>query len=835
MIFRLNEEPNMRTFLQDLRYGVRMLLKQPGFTIIAVLTLALGVGANSAIFSVVNGALLKPLPYPESERLVWLAERALNFPTMSISYPNFTDWRAQQTTFEQFGVYNSTSMNLTGRGEPLRLNGTRISADALTAVRAQAAIGRIFNNDEDKPGAPLVVVLSYALWQSRFGSDPKILNQTITLDGRAYTVIGVAPPDFAFPYRVDLWTPVGPKSSEPSWQSRGNHPGLKGVARLKPGVTLEQARADMDAIAVRLGQQYPDTNKHNRVRVEYLLDEYVSDSRWALWTLLGAVGLVLLIACANVANLLLARAASRQKEMAVRAAMGASRFRILRQLLTESLLLAVLGGGLGLLVAQWGVPMILTMGGDVIPRASEIRLDPMVLAFTAVTALLTGVLFGLAPAWQASRPDVQTVLKETARTTTGGRTWLRRGLVIGEVALTLTLLIGAGLLLRSFHRLQQVDPGFSPDHILSFRLNLPVRKYETSEQQIAFVQSLEQKLRALPGVSDVGFASQIPLDDNDWQTGFLIEGRPAPPPNERPSMEVTLVSPEYFRVMQAPLLQGRYFTEQDNRAHLAGRDFKGQSGEQRWIAGAKSAIIDEEFARRYWPNESPIGKQIRLPWSDRPEQQPVLTVIGVVARVKTDRLNEQGGFVQVYFPIFQAPTDNLTAVVKTTIEPETLGAAARAQVTAVDPDQPIYEMRTLTAMRDNSMASERLNLQLLGAFAVVGLLLAAIGLYGVLSNSVTERNHEIGVRLALGAQNRDVLRLVLRQGMSLAMVGVGVGLAASLALTRLMKSLLFGVGAADPLTYSTIVLLMALVAFLACYLPARRATRVDPMVALRAD
>lgn len=825
----------MHKFLQDIRFGVRMLLKKPGFTLIAVLTLALGVGANSAIFSVVNAALLKPLPYPESDRLVWLAERGLNFPTMSISYPNFTDWRAQQTVFEQIGVYNFASFNLTGRGEPLRLNATRISADALTAVRATPALGRLFTNEEDKAGAPLVVVLSHGLWQSRFGGDPKILDQTVNFDGRPFTVIGIMAPGFLFPGKVDLWTPVGPKSSEPNYQSRGNHPGLRGVARLKPGVTLEQARNDMEAIAVRLEQQYPDTNKHNRVRVESLLDNYVRDSKWALWTLLGAVALVLLIACANVANLLLARAASRQKEMAVRAALGAGRSRIIRQLLTESLILALLGGGLGLLLAKEGVPLIIAMGGDALPRATEIGVDPAVLFFTLGIALLTGVLFGLAPAWQASRLDVQTVLKETSRTATAGRAFLRRGLVVGEVALTLTLLVGAGLLLRSFYRLQQIKPGYSPDHALSLRLDLPGRKYETADQQIAFVQNLRTRLAALPGVREVGFASQIPLDDNGWQTNFLIEGRPAPPPSERPSMEMTLVDPGYFRAMEISLLKGRYFTDQDNRAHLLNRDLSKLNGEQQWIAGVKSVIIDEEFARRHWPNENPIGKQVRLPWSDRPENQPLLEIIGVVARVKVERLNEQGGFVQAYMPMLQAPTTELTMVLKTTLDPESLATAARAQVSAVDPDQPIYGVQTLDAMRDQSLGSERLNLRLLAAFAIVGLLLAAIGLYGVLSQNVTERSHEIGVRVALGAQRRDVLRLVLKQGMSLAMVGVGVGLAASFAFTQLLKKLLYGVSVTDPATYGVIVPLLLLVAFLACYLPARRATRVDPLTAIRAE
>ncbi len=816
---------------QDLRYGTRMLLKRPGFALIAVLTLALGIGANTAIFSVVNAALLRPLPYPESERLVWLSERAPNFPTMMISYPNFTDWRAQQTVFEHLGVYNWASYNLTGRGEPQRLTGARLSADVFAALRVQAAVGRVFNQDEDKPGAQPVIVLSHGLWQSRFGGDAGIVNQAITLDGRTYTIIGVMPAGFAFPQRRDFWTPLGPFASEqPGYQLRVNHPGLLGVARLKDGVTLEQARAEMDAIAARLEQQYPVWNKHIRVRIDPLLDAYVSDARRALWTLLGAVGLVLLIACANVANLLLARAAARQKEIAVRAALGASRRRIAQQLLTESVLLAVVGGTLGFLLARWGVPLILAIGGDSIPRAAEIGLDRGVLAFTAVVAVLTGVLFGLAPAWQASCADVQVVLKDAARSVTGARGWLRQALVVSEVALTLLLLVGAGLLLRSFYRLQQVNAGFTHERVLSFRLDLPTRKYATGEQQIAFYQGLREKLRALPGVEEVAFASQFPLGGGNWQTHFFIEGQPAPPLNESPWMEVTAASPDYFRALGIRLLRGRYFTEQDNQEHLRGRDLRGLIEAFRRSAALNVIIVDEEFARRHWPNGDPIGKRVRL---YHPIWGPALTVVGVVVRVKLQRLNEQGGFVQAYLPWLQLPGDGAAVVIKTRLEPETMVAAARRQVLALDPEQPIYDVRTLTEQRDISLAPERLNLTLLSGFAAVALLLAAIGLYGVISYAVTQRTQEIGIRMAVGARSHDVLKMIIGQGMRLAVIGVVIGLLASLALMRLMKSLLFGVSATDPVTFAMIALLLVGVALVACYMPARRATKVDPIIALR--
>jgi len=816
--------------MNELRLSMRQLLKKRGFGAVAVLTFALGIGANTAIFSVVNAVLLRPLPYTESGRLVWLSERGPNFPTMSISYPNFSDWRAQQTVFDHIGVYNWGSYNLTGKGEPYRLTGIRISADALAALRAKPALGRLFDNADDQPGAPGLVLLSHGLWQSRFGADAGMVNHPITLDGRPYTVIGVMPAGFAFPSRTDLWLPVGPLSSEESWKSRGNHPGLFGVARLKPGVTLPQARAEMETIAVRLEQQYPDSNKNNRVRVEPLLDNYVRNVRRALWTLLGAVGLVLLIACANVANLLLARAAARQKEMAVRAALGAGRWRIVRQLLTESVLLALGGGAFGLLLASGGVRLILALSRDAIPRAAEVGLDAGVLAFTAGIAVLTGILFGLAPAWQGSRADLQDTLKDTTRGTTGGRARLRQGLVVAEVALTLVMLTGAGLLLRSFHRLQQVNAGFSSERVLSFRLDLPEKKYGKEELQVGFYQRLVEGLRALPGVQAVSVTSRLPLGGNDWQTSFLIEGRPEPPPHERPSMEVHLVGPDYFRVMGIPLLHGRAFTDQDDRGHLRGRDLSGFTDGERWMSGLNTIIVDEEFARRHWPNEDAIGKRVRLPWG---EKGPLLTVVGVVGRVKLNQLNERGGFVQAYLPFLQGASGSMAVVMKTTLNPKTLIAAARQQVKALDPDQPVYDTRALRELRDNSIAPQRLNFALLSVFAAVALALAVIGLYGVLAYAVAQRQREIGVRMALGAQRRDVLGLVVGHGMRLTMIGVILGLTGAFALTRVLEGLLFETKPFDPATFLSVTVILVGVALLACWIPARRAARVQPMAALR--
>ena len=810
----------MMTLVQDIRYGIRMLVKNPGFTIVAVLALTLGIGADSAIFSVVNAVLLKPLPYHESDRLVFLSERSQVLEGMSIAYPNFLDWREQNNSFESIGVYRRQSYNLTGVGEPERLEAGQVSADLFTVLRVNPSHGRVFTNDEDKPGAESVVVLSHALWQRRFGGDPGILGRNLTMDGRSFTVIGIMPPEFLFPSRAEMWTPVGQLAKDPGWESRGNHPGLYAMARLRPGVTVEQAREDMEIVASNLEKQYPNTNTGNRATLTPALENVVRRIRSALLVLLAAVGFVLLIACANVANLLLARATNRQKEIAIRTALGASRARIVRQLLTESLLLSFAGGALGLALAQAGVKLIVAISPNSIPRSSEIGLDLRVVAFTFAVSLLTGAIFGLAPAIQASKPDLNETLKEAGRGSTGRRHFLRSALVVSEVALTLVLLIGAGLMIRSFYHLQRVDPGFVPDNLLTFNVALPQKKYAEGPQRANFYQQLLQNIRALPGVQSAGMATGLPLGNNGWQSGFWIEGRPQPPQGQEPLTEVAFISPDYLDVMKMTLLTGRNFTEQDIKPpdppNTPPSPFNRPT----------VTIIDEEFARRYFADENPLGQQLTF-WRGK------VTIVGVVRRVKMEGLSTDSNRVQSYYPYLQNPSGSMSIVVRTDGDPTSLANAVRQQVLAIDPDQPIYGVQTMGEIWTDSIAPERLYLMLLGTFAGVALVLAAVGIYGVMAYSVTQRTHEIGIRMALGARQGNVLGMVIRQGMTLTVVGLALGLVGAWAATRAMSSLLFGISATDPTTFALISVVLGLVAMGACFVPARRATKVDPMIALR--
>jgi putative ABC transport system permease protein len=820
----------MNTIFQDLRYGMRMLLKTPAITFIVVLALALGIGANTAIFSVLNAVVLRPLPYDKPNELLFLNERSAVLDEMSISYPNFTDWRNQNHVFEKIGVYNRNSYNLTGNGEAERILTGQCSADLFSALRASALVGRVFTNDEDKPGAAPVVVLSYALWQRRFGGQKSILNQSITLNGKSYTVIGVMPPDYAYPSRVEMWVPVGPLSDDPSWKERGNHPGLYAVARLKPGMTQAQAQADMNTIAANLNKQYPNSNAQDGVRIRTLTEIVVGQTvKDTLWILFGAVAFVLLIACANIANLLLARATGRRKEMAIRAALGAGRWRIARQLLTESLLLAIVGGGLGLGIAQGAIKFILYMSPTAIPRSREITVDWRVLFFTLGVSVVTGILFGLVPALQAGEVDVHETLKEAGRGTSA-RHWLRSSLVIVEVATTMVLLVGAGLMIRSFYRLENVNPGFSYENLTSFTVSLPPRKYVTEAQKSTFFNQLVQNLRTLPGVQYVGAASGLPLGNNGWQTSFMIDGRPKPPPEDAPLMEACTVTPDYFRAMKIPLLRGRYYTDHDDRSFIAGKDLSKLDEGERLQAGVNVIIVDEQFAKRYWPNEDAVGKHIRFGFD---EKAPVLEVVGVVGRVKMEALDDDSNRVQGYFSFAQVPFTGMTIVVKGTGDPNQLIAAARNQVRTLDSDQPIYNIRTMDEIRGESIAPQRLNLMLLSIFAGIAFVLAIVGIYGVMSYAVTQRTHEIGIRMAIGAQPRDVFRMILGQGMLLTLIGMVAGLVGAFALTRLMATMLFSIKPTDPLTFGVVAVLLVAVALIACYIPGRRATKVDPVNSLR--
>jgi putative ABC transport system permease protein len=819
---------------QDLRYGARMLLKHPGFTLIAVITLALGIGANTAIFSVVNAVLLKSLPYDETDRLVFLNHGGEG----AISYPNFADWRSQNQVFEKIGAYNYGDYNLTGDGEAERLRAAQMSADLFGALRARAALGRVFTNDEDRPGASPVVVLNHALWRRRFGGATNIIGRTLMLNDRGYTVVGVMPQGFSFPAHAEVWIPVGLLSDGVLWKPRASPQLLGAVARLKPGVTIEQARADMKNIAAALEKEYPDANLGRGATVIPLLERYVRDIRRTLYVLLSAVGFVLLIACANVASLMLARAAARQKEMALRRALGASRRRILRQLLTESLMLSLGGGALGLLIAYWGVKSILAISPEgAIPRMMEINIDWNVLLFTAAVSILTGVVFGLAPALQLSRPNVQGALKETTRSATSRQGWLRSGLVVTEIALTLVLLVGAGLLIRSFLRLQQVNPGFDTESRLRFKISLAEGKDSETElnRRINFFNQVREKIAALPGVQSVGLSSGLPLGHNGTGMPFTIVSQPDPPLADTPFMETCVADIDYFETLRIPLVRGRFFNQQDNRSHLKPEDLKGKTILQQRIAGMNAIIIDEEFARRYFPGEDPIGRQIRLLRSSDPLASLPLMIVGVVGRVKMEGLRWNSDLVQGYLPFRQVATTNMIFTVRAQLAPEHLTASVRRQVQEVDPNQPIFDISTLEKTRAESVAPERLNLTLLGVFAAAAFTLALVGIYGVVSWTVTQRTQEFGVRMALGARAGDVLRLVVGQGMKIVAAGVGLGLAGAFALTRLMKALLFEVNATDPITFISIGLLLAVAALLACFIPARRATKVDPMIALRCE
>ncbi len=799
----------MRNIWQDLRYGARMLLKTPGFTLIAVITLALGIGATSTLFSFVNGILLRPLPYQDSERLMLVGEiSSKRGPMGGISFPNLLDWREQNQVFTGIAAWGSGGYTLTGNGDPEQLPGSSISYNTFEVLGVPPALGRTFSAEEDQPEHDLVVILGHGLWEKRFGANREIIGQKIMVSNRSRTVVGVMPPGFRFPEIAELWVPLALDTRR--W-TRNDH-GLGCIARLKPGISPAQAQADMNVVARRIEEQNPITNEGMGVTLALLHEGLVSNYRQALLILLGVVGLVLLIACANVANLLLSRASVRQKEVAIRAAIGAGRWRIFRQLLTESFLLGVIGGALGLALAFGGLKLLLAAIPVELPFWMKINIDIRVLGFTAGISLLTGVIFGTVPAFQATQVDLNKSLKEGGRSATGASHHrLRRLLVITEVGLSFILLIGAGLMMRSFLRLQQVKPGFNPENVLTMRVGLPGSKYDTPEKRSAFFKELLARAGAISGVQAAGATSNLPLLGG-WGRSLTVESFPVLSVGQAPMIRHHVITPDYLKAIGIPILQGRDFTETDTRE------------------GLKVTIIDERLAREYWPGQSPLGKRIRF---GPPESnEPWHTIVGVVGNVKNESLSVTQS-KSVYIPHAQTSIGGMGLAVRAAAGSESLAAAIRNKVKEIDPNIPLAQVRTMTEVVARSVWQPRLYSILFGVFAGVALLLASVGIYGVMAYSVAQRTHEIGIRLALGAQRGNVLRLVVVQGMMLACIGILTGLIGALALTRMMESMLFEVSTADPMTFGSVATLLVIIALLACFIPARRATKVDPIVALR--
>ncbi len=799
----------LRQFIQDLKYGLRTMRRNPGFTAVAVLTLALGIGANTAIFSVVNAVLLRPLPYREPARLVTV----LHDGWKPVAPANFLDWREQSRSFESMAAAQSWNLTMTGRDQPEQLNVLQTSAEMFQVLGVNAALGRTYAAGEDRPGQEQVVVLSQRLWLRRFGGDRNVVGRQVMLDGKPYTVVGVMPPDFQFaPFwamHAEAWLPLnlGERVNDRRGQS------LRVFARLKPGVTREQAQAEMEAISRRLEEQYPRENEGLTMSVDSLHEKVVGKSRPALLVILGAVGFVLLIACANVANLMLAKAAVRRKEIAVRVALGAGRGRVIRQLLTESLMLSLAGGGAGLLLAYWGNAAVASLGPDTLPRVQTVGLDAGVLTFTLGLSVVVGLLFGLAPALRSTKTDLNVSLKDRARGSTSDRRHdrVRQLLVVGEIALSLVLLVGGGLMMRSFLRLTSVDPGFDPRGVLTATVPLAGSRYSTDEQRAAFFQRLTTQVSTLPGVESASAINHLPLGGDVWTFGFNVEGRPAPPGAERPGAVYRVVRPDYFRTMGAALLKGRDFTERDD------------------ASAPGVVIVNEALARRQWPGEEPLGQRITVGGEGAKPRE----VVGVVRDLKQGEWSSEPK-PEMYLPHAQgASPRSMTLVVRAASDLSAVEPLVRREVWAIDKDLPVSQVKSMEEVVAASVGQQRFNTLLIGGFAAAALLLAAAGVYGVMSYMVAERTHEIGVRMALGARGRDVLGMVIGQGLVLTLFGLAVGLAGALALARVMNGILYEVSATDPLVFGAVAGVLTLSALLACYVPARRATKVDPMLALR--
>ena len=803
----------MESLLGDIRYALRNLLRRPGFTLIAVVTLAVGIGANTAIFSAIHSLLLNPLPFPELDRVVaiWDKQPSHGITHNEVTFANYLDWQSQTQSFEHLALYRWWSANLTGVDPPERIQGFLVTTNFFDVLGMKPIMGRNFLPDENQEGDD-VVIISHSLWQRRFGGDPNILNKTITVSNTVCTVIGVMPEHFNFPKGGEVYSTL--TFTPQLTQNRGSH-AYYVIGRLKPGATIEGSQAEIDNIMARLEQQFPETNKGWGSTVFPIVADTVRLYDTALWVMMAAVGFVLLIACANVANLMLARATGRQREIAVRTALGASRWRIVRQLLTESVIVALIGGALGTLIGLWGIDALRAANpGDAAkfaPGWYQLGINFPVLLFTVGLSVFSGIVFGLAPALQVSKPNLNDSLKEGSRQTSGSSHRLRSSLVVLEVALSLMLLVGAGLLARSFLSLLRTDPGFNPDNVLTMRLGLQGEKYKEEPPIAAFYNELVQRVKVLPGVESAAVVNYLPLGGSNSSDSYLVEGEPEPEPGQDNVGRYRVATPDYFRTMQMSLVRGRAFTDQDKRD------------------ATRVVIVNETLARRHWPDRDPIGKRIRF---DVPlERAPWMEIVGVVRDVKHE-LNIPVE-PEYYLPLEQDSWFSMVLVARTSVDPASLVPAVRQQVLAMDKNQPVFDVKTMQEVRSMSVALYSFSSVTLAIFAVVALLLAAVGIYGVMAFAVTQRTQEIGIRMALGARTGDVLKLVVKHGMKLALLGLLIGLSGSWAITRFLEQMLVGVEPTDLLTFSVVSVFLLLAAFVACYLPARRATKVDPLVALR--
>ncbi|HEV2835016.1 MAG TPA: ABC transporter permease [Pyrinomonadaceae bacterium] len=814
---------------QDSKYSVRMLRKNPGFACVVVITLALGIGANTAIFSFVNAVILNPLPFPDADRLVVIDEISKEGQEIGVSLLNFRDYQTRAKSFEEIGAFRFDSFRLLGMDSPQRLVGQEVTLNYFRILGVQPQLGRIFTEEEENyTPVGTVVLISDSLWRSTLGSDPNILGRTLNFGGDAYTIIGVMPPGFEFVRKTDVWAPLGgwlePNSS---WFDRGNYLGLRAIAKLKQGISVSQGDIEMRQLAAQLSQEYPDKNNGTSAFARSLQTMIVHEVRSTLLVLMGAVGFVLLIACVNVANLSIARALVREQEMGIRMALGAGRRRLIRQMLNESLLLSLLGGLAGILCARWLLSALIRLAPENLPRVADVQLSGRVLLFTAGLTLLTGLMFGLLPAWSATRTQPAMAFAQGGRSSTSGplRRRLFDGLLVAEIALALVVVTGAGLMTRTMYKIANVDPGFQSDHVLTMRLGLGY-EYKSVAKQESFRRDVITNIKAIPGVESAAFTLSLPIEGSHWGSIFIVEDQPVPERTQLPSAAFNPISPEYIKTMRIPLLKGRLFTEADAEKSTA------------------VVLINETMARRIWPNENPIGKRVKQGWPEwTKEQSPWREVVGVVGDVKLGGVIEQTP-LHVYMPLSQVPMGSLYLTVRTQFEPQSLNAPIQAAVHAVDSQMILYEVRTMEDRMQRAVVPQRAAMILLSAFAIVAMLLAVVGIYGVVSWGVVQRTREMGVRMALGALRRDVMWLVLRRCAVLVFAGVSIGLLGAFALTRVLGSalsevgpgktpLLFGVKALDPITFIVAPILLAVVAILACCLPARRATKIDPLVALR--